>query len=757
MRAGLPRPSGRLVAGLALVALLLAHIWTVHEQADGAAQGSGGLLPPLVRLEGWLYDARVRLTAVDEVDDRLAIIDIDEASLREPEQGGQGRWPWGRDRLAELIRRLVDEQGAAVVGLDIVLSGRDDSSGLPVLEALARQELADVPAYLQALKRLRPQLAHDERLAEIMATRPVVLGHAFRDGAVGSGAPPPPGLNPAEFGINDGQVLRYTQRIGLPEALQAAAPALGHLNPVRDEDGLTRRVPLFVEYEDRWHPALAVVMLQQLMGAPPQPVVADYGAGRRRVEAVELGPLALPVDRSVASLVPFRAGSQRVPYISATQVLRGELPAQSLQGRLVLVGTSAPALADLVSTPVAASLPGVEVHAHLLAGALDGRLLRQPPWVLAAELLLVLTVGALVLAAGAVAARRHSPLWLIGGGLLVTCAASALNLALLTQAQLLLPLATCWAAAAGLLVLQLAWGWLVESRSRRQMSGLFSAYVPPELVQRMAENPQAYSMAPVERELTVLFCDVRGFTTVSESLSPQALADYINRYLTAMSEVIRTQHQGTLDKYIGDAVMAFWGAPVAEPRHAEQATAAALAMQSAAHTLNAEFQARGWPALHIGVGVNSGPMRVGDMGSQLRRAYTVMGDAVNLGSRLEGLTKAYGVGVLIGETTRAALSGWVCREVDRVRVKGKHQSVAIFEPVGPEASLAQQVKAEVDQWHETLALIRQQRFTEALSRLQQLQHQADRPLYALYSQRIADWRRSPPPPDWDGATNFETK
>jgi adenylate cyclase len=262
----------------------------------------------------------------------------------------------------------------------------------------------------------------------------------------------------------------------------------------------------------------------------------------------------------------------------------------------------------------------------------------------------------------------------------------------------------------------------------------------------------------VERELSVLFADVRGFTTISESLSPQELADWINEYLTAMSLVIREGHQGTLDKYIGDAVMAFWGAPTEEVAHAEKAVSAALAMQRRARELSTAFVSKGWPALAIGVGVNSGPMRVGDMGSQIRRAYTVMGDAVNLGSRLEGLTRTYGVNVLIGQDTRTRLADWVCREVDRVRVKGKHEPVAIYEPIGPRGEVSAQIQAQVDRWDEMLTLLRQGQWSDARQVLQDLERDdPGRTLYRLYGQRLDRLEADPPAPDWDGVTTFDTK
>jgi adenylate cyclase len=274
----------------------------------------------------------------------------------------------------------------------------------------------------------------------------------------------------------------------------------------------------------------------------------------------------------------------------------------------------------------------------------------------------------------------------------------------------------------------------------------------------MAENPEAYDMDGESRELSVMFADVRGFTTISEGLSPKALREYINLYLTAMSEDIRSSHQGTLDKYIGDAVMAFWGAPVSFPDHASRAVATSLLMQASAARLSQDFIQRGWPALHIGIGINTGAMHVGDMGSKIRRAYTVMGDAVNLGARLEGITKVYGVGIAVGQATRLAAPEFAYRELDLVRVKGKNEPVAIFEPIGKPADLAPGVLDELRDWTDALALVRTRQWDEARRRIERLrQAWPERRLYALYLERIAAWRAQAPGEDWDGVTVFDTK
>jgi len=265
-------------------------------------------------------------------------------------------------------------------------------------------------------------------------------------------------------------------------------------------------------------------------------------------------------------------------------------------------------------------------------------------------------------------------------------------------------------------------------------------------------------MEPHNAELTILFCDVRGFTGISEALSPEHLREYINEYLTCMSTIIRGTYKGTLDKYIGDAIMAFWGAPVEDGNHARNGVLAALEMQRECVALNAKFASRGWPQLKIGVGVNSGSVRVGDMGSRIRRAYTVMGDPVNVASRLEGRTKYYGVSCLVGEATRRLAVDIAFKEIDKIKVKGRDEALTIYEPLGLEAEAEKKTLDEIKLWHQTLRLYRSRQWDQVEVGLLNLQRMnPECALYERYSKEVAGKRRAPPPPEWDGVTVFDEK
>jgi adenylate cyclase len=466
-----------------------------------------------------------------------------------------------------------------------------------------------------------------------------------------------------------------------------------------------------------------------------------------------MGDRKVPVDERLAALVPYRGPQGSFPYVSASDVLKRAVRPETLANRIVLVGTTAPGLMDLRVTPVATVYPGVEVHANLIAGMLDGRIKHRPGYVAGVHFVTLLVAGLLLVA------------WLPFLGplrsTLVALAAAGVvaggNLAAWQQANLVLPLASPLLMIGTVFVLNMSYGFFVESRAKRLITGLFGQYVPPELVGEMSKDPEKFTMEGESRELTVLFSDVRNFTSISEGLAPQELSQLMNAYMTPMTRLIHKQ-RGTIDKYIGDAIMAFWGAPLQDARHASHAIEAALAMQATLAELRPAFAAHGWPEIRIGIGINSGVVSVGNMGSEFRVAYTVMGDAVNLASRLEGLTKQYGVDILVGENTRRLAPEFIFCEVDRVRVKGKNEPVAIFEPIGREGEVSAAKLEELERFAQALACYRRQDWDGAEARLRELARQAPgRRLYSLYLERLAHFRAQPPGAAWDGVFVFETK
>ncbi len=729
----------RIALGFFCLAVLLGHAGRIWQ------------IPFVSAMDAYLYDVRVRVSMPDTPDDRIVIVDIDEKSLAEI-----GRWPWGRNVLSDLVRKLTDDYQVAVIGFDVVFAEPDDSSGLKVLESIAKDRLKGDVGFQRTLKTLRPRLDYDAQFADTLRGRPAVLGYYFsgKHETKHAGALPEPVFPAGTFVGHDQAFVSWGGFGGNLPGLQAAAASAGHFNPLIDFDGSTRRVPLIVKYQDAYYESLSLAMLRQLLG--DSQLSLGFPDDSTGIEWIDIsspsGNLRIPVDEQVAALVPYRGQAKSFPYISAVDVLRGQVSAESLRGRIVLVGTSAPGLMDLRSTPVGGAYPGVEVHANLIAGVLSDTIKSHPAYMLAVEFLSMVLFGALlVLWLPLLSPLRSSLL-----ALLTLMVAVAFNYGL-WQAGLVLALAPSLLLIGILYALNMSWGYFVESRSKRQFTDLFGQYVPPELVDEMAKDPESYSMEGRNEELTILFSDIRSFTTLSEGMSPRELTQLMNEYLGAMTSIVRN-NRGTLDKYIGDAIMAFWGAPVADPENARNALLTALAMQQAIRSLDQPFKARGWPELHIGIGLNTGVVTVGDMGSPVRKAYTVMGDAVNLASRLEGITKVYGVGIVVGEATRDKLPDFSFRELDRVRVKGKELPVTIFEPLGLSAALSSEDIDELSEWENFLKSYRAQDWELAIQRLSSLQHRAPtRYLYPFYAERIAELRLLPIRQGWDGVTVFETK
>lgn len=711
------------------------------------------------RLDAIIYDAKVRLTMPQAMDDRVVILDIDEKSL-----GEIGRWPWGRDRVSQLVDKLFDQHGIILLGFDVVFAEPDDSSGLKVLEGLARGELKDSAHFQSALRELRPQLDHDGRFVETLKGRPVILGFYLsgRSDGVSSGVLPPPVLPAGSFTGRSIPFTVWTNFGGNLAEFQKSALSGGHFNPLVDFDGISRRVPLLAEYKGEYYEALSLAMVRALIG---QPKVVPWfpedrwfsSKGYQGMEAIDLptgrGTLRIPVDESVSALIPYRGYQGSYRYVSIADILADRIKPGDLKGKIALIGTTAPGLLDLRATPVGEAYPGVEIHANLITGMLDGAIKHKPSYVLGAEVVILLLAGSAMV----LLMPLLSPLRATIATVVLLLFILVVNFAFWQYGNLVLPLGASILMVLSLFALNMSYGYFIESRAKRQFTELFGQYVPPELVEEMSRNPESYSMEGRKTELSVLFSDIRGFTTISEGLGPDELTHLMNEYLSAMTEVVR-KNRGTLDKYIGDAIMAFWGAPVSDSQHARHAVMTAMQMQAALPDVNKAFAAKGWPEIKIGVGVNTGDMTVGDMGSVVRKAYTVMGDAVNLGSRLEGITKQYGVGILVGEGTRKAIKDIVFREVDRVQVKGKEEPVAIYEPIGLEGEVDKATHEELKLWNQVLRHYRAQEWDQAEVALLNLSRLAPgRALYGKYMERVAHLRKDPPEPGWKGVWKFETK
>jgi adenylate cyclase len=663
------------------------------------------------------------------------------------------------------VDTLFDNQGVAVLGMDVVFAEPDDSSGLKRLQQLAREDLRGDTAFVERIQQLTPELDYDQRFAQALKGRPVVMGYYLTSdrGGQASGALPEPVLVKADL---LGKPITFTGWSGYGSNLPALAhfaPKAGFFNSITDGDGVVRSVPLLAEYKDAYYESLSLAVIRVLLGGPS--VAPGFPAERfllrnyQGLESIQLKKdgktMAVPVDARVATLVPFKGrggpNGGGFKYVSAADVLAKRLPAGMLKDRIVLLGTTAPGLLDLRVTPVSEAYPGVEIHANLISGMLDGRMLVTPDYALGYEVL-CLVVGGLLLAMTLPLLNATRAVVL---SVAVIMLLLGLNFWLYLSQGLVMPIGSQLFMAIAAFALNMSFGYFVESRSKRELARLFGTYVPAELVDEMVKNPDSYSMAAQNKELTVMFCDMRGFTKLSEKMEPTQLQALLNAVFSRLTDQIRI-NRGTIDKYMGDCVMAFWGAPVETPNHAALAVRTALRMVEAIHAINEEHRASGLPEIGIGIGLNTGAMCVGDMGSNDRRAYTVIGDAVNLGSRLEGLSKTYGVEIVVSEATRKQAGEFFWQELDRVRVKGKEQAVAIFTP--RQAQDTDGLQTELKAWGQFLKAYRNQDWDGAELHLFNLQRMyPGRYLHEVYEQRVQAHKLLPLDPAWDGATTFETK
>jgi len=718
---------------LALTAVLLLYI--------------GGILPlPLLdTLENLAYDARLKLMLENSPDKHVVIIDIDENSLEEI-----GHWPWNRDVIASINDNLFDHYRVKTVGFDIVFAEADEDAGAKLLQRMAEGPLKDNSAFQLEYSRALNALKRDNIFAKSLDNRKTILGYVMDTDTQKGRLPEPVAmLNSSLKGrIPFIKAEGYTANL---EILQASAFGGGFFdNPLLDNDGVYRRVPLLQEHEGTLHESLALAVARTALGSPELELIVESSPDNNNellLEWLKIGELVIPVDEHAAVLIPYLGQKNSFTYISAIDVLNKNAPVEDLSGKIALFGASAPGLQDLKTIPLQAAFPGVEIHANIIQGILDQSVMHQPGYTTAFEFILLFFLG-LVLT---FLLPLLSPLW----GLLSSSALLLLliggNLLVWHSYQLVLPVATPVLLVIVMFTLHMTYGFFVEARGKRQLARLFGQYVPPVLVDEISKKMEAINLDGELRQMSVLFSDVRDFTSISESMEPKQLTQLINGFLTPITEIIHHQ-RGTIDKYMGDAVMAFWGAPLEDPGHALHALTAAMEMVQRINELKPVFDARGWPEIKIGVGVNSGEMNVGNKGSEFRVDYTVVGDAVNLGSRLEGLTRVYGVDIIVGENTRNAVVEFEFRELDLVRVKGKDTPVEIYEPVGLSEAIDKTVCMDLKRFHQALEHYRARRWDDAEQEISALSRtDPQKKIYPIYLDRIAQFRKQPPPGDWDGS------
>ncbi len=727
----------------------------------------GGLLlamrlsvPLLELIELKTYDLRFLSRGPRTPSPAVALAVIDEKSL-----DIEGRWPWPRSRIAALVDAL-SRDGARVIGFDIAFTEPDENSELALLDQLARE--------------LETSVERDRRLAEFIAVRRsradndralataierssavVVLGYFFHFSEASLGYPLEPQeierrlarLAPSKYPL-----VRYRTpaAAGVPfieayapetnlEMFTAAAASSGFFSLRSDPDGVLRWMPLIVRAGEHLFPPLALLSAWHYAGRPRLGVTV----GPHGVEGIEMGDRVIPTDENGQLLINYLGPPRTIPHVSVTDILRGAFTPGTFRDRVVLVGATAIGTHDLRSTPFSPLFPGLEVQATVVDNILTDRFMAKPAWSRVYDVLSVVLITALV----AVALPTLGPLqglaFAAGLFALYVLVARWLFVAAGVWLNMVYPLL----GLAGNYTALTAYYYVTEQRQRKRVKETFRQYVAPLVVEEMLKDPRRLRLGGEEKVLTVLFSDLEGFTANAERYTPPEMAAMLSEYYNRVTEQV-FRYQGTLKEYVGDELMAIFGAPLDQPDHAVRACAAALAMREARLSLAAEWASAGRPRLRARTGVNSGPMLVGNLGSRYRFAYGVLGDDVNLGSRLEGLNKIYGTDILVGENTARLVGGaFVLREVDTVRVVGRTQRTRIYELLGgPDTPITLEQEKALRSYAAGLDAYRQRIWGEALTLFRQALTfwPQDGPAHAM-AERCEAYQKTPPAEDWDGA------
>lgn len=691
-----------------------------------------------------ITDSFFQLRGAEAPSTRIVIVDIDEASLKK-----LGQWPWPRTVVARLIRRIANAE-PAVLGLDVIFPEKDRTSPanfLPLFEEATGAEI-DLGT--------RP-LDNDAVLGDAVAEAEcVVLGYMFiltDDGL-------PPGMQnplpmcsmqyipPDPWGENR-QCYDDIRTVFRPllnvDAIGAAPLSEGFINTIPDEDGTIRRVPLLLGYPsvEMHYPSLAMEMVRERIGAAGYTVRSSSSG----VLGISVGERFIPTDSGAQMAVNWRGGAGTFPRVSASAVLAGDVEPDRFRDAIVLLGSSAAALHDLRVTPYGVT-PGVEIHANIIDNLLAGDMLRHDP---GAEYAMALTfVGVGGLALSLLISRASAPKCALLGIALLCIAVLGSYLLFRSANQ---PMGLTYPVSSIVLVFLVVslFNYFTEGRERQFIRQAFSHYVSENVVATMMRHPEQLSLRGEERELSVLFCDIRNFTGISETMTAPQLSEFLNEYLTGMTDRIMDAG-GTVDKFIGDAVVAIWGAPLTDPDHPVHAVRAALRMNEWLADMRGLWEEQGRPPIYTGFGINSGLMNVGNMGSRSRFDYTVIGDNVNLASRLEGLNKVYGTSILCSDATRKATGDtFAWRTVDRVTVKGRTQPVTILEPLRegpPDPDEREYLRC----YEDALAAFYKREFTVARDRFERLNTEHPAPIVAYWLNQARTFEKNPPPPDWGGIT-----
>ena len=703
-----------------------------------------GTRSTIQRLDGLIFDIKVNyLPPWPNSVVNIQVVDIDEKSLAEI-----GRMPWSREHFANLTSRLT-EQGALLVVYDVLFSEPEENQAQRVFTDLTRDPQNNIVANTRVLEQLQ-KFDFDTMFSRAMGDQEVILANLFHNEPLTVGF-----LSRQSVMQNataeESQVLQFKGYAGPINLFSGAASGIGFMNAVAEADGFVRRAPLLAVVDGVFYPSLSLEAFRVYsLVDRVEPVWQKIGEDWF-LEGVLLGNEMVSTDNQGRIIIPFRGAEKSYPYTSASDVLNGLTSAEQFDQAIVFVGTSSVGLADLRTTPTSRQFPGVEIHATVFDALSSPEIIpHRPDWWQGALLLqmVVLTIICYLFLS------QTEPTRTLALALVLLVVTIGINIWLWLYHYLEFPSVTSVLLVLSLSAFYVANGFLEESNRRKQVRRIFAQYVPPAHIDKLLASG-INSMEGDKKCMSVLFCDIRDFTSISEGMTAQDLKAWLNEYLSPMTKVI-FDNDGTIDKYVGDMIMAFWGAPLDDPDHAHKSIVTAFSMLAELNHLNKQFSQSGKANIQMGIGINTGDMNVGDMGSDFRRNYTVLGDAVNLGSRIEGLTKYYGFDVLVSEFTREKAPDFEYVMVDKVRVKGKLEPVTLYAPLSMYMELEE--KQHWLTFNDAIERFFKSDFTMAEHIINGLPDTLKNSrLAAIFYERIEHYQLEPPGEDWDGCFVHQSK
>ena len=684
------------------------------------------------RLRDYLFKIRGELPNNNDV----IIVDIDEKSLSK-----LGQWPWSRDIIAKILENMTNA-GVGIIGFDIVFAEEDNSSPHKVFKKFDIN-IKNAPNY-------------DLELANMVANTPTILGYQFKLEKeiqhINKKAPQIPAIiiekNKA---LGEEHLIKaYGTTINIP-LLQDNSYSSGYFNNIPDESGIVRSVPMVISYDNMLYPSLSLEIIRVITQS--KKVIVNYD--ENGVQNISLNNMIIPTDRYGRVLVNFRGKERNFKYISAYDIYEDKFNIEEIEGKIVLIGTSAAGLLDLRATPMDSVFPGVEVHANVIDNILVGDFIYKASWIDGVNISLIFILSILV-----ILLITFTPFW---ANPIITLSFFISILFMIYEVlftygvvlNIFFPLVSILFAS----ILSTLFDYFYEIKNEKAIKKKFASKVSKEVMDNLLKNIDSNEFQAMEKEVTVFFSDIRGFTNISEQMDgAKSLITYLNQYMEPMSNII-TKYEGTIDKYIGDAIMAYWNAPGNVQDHADKAVIASLKQIHELEPLNEIYKKENKPYIDIGIGLNTGVAIVGEMGSKGRSDYTVIGDPINLGARLESLCKYYNSKLNISNFTKKQLKQeYIYRFLDLVRVKGKNEPIEIWQVIDFGKANGE-LKEELDLHHKAIELYKNSNFENALKIFEQLENnerKTNQNIYKIYIERCKEYLKTPPM-NFDGVYEHKTK